>query len=233
MDPTHRDDRNAEESSGHPDGVPAARLGDLLEVLERSRAAGLLGPGPVSDHVRLTQPFLDLLPHSGRVLDLGSGGGVPGLVVALARPGLVVVLLDAAHRRCRVLRSAVADLELGDRVEVVEARAELAAREPSLRHQVDAVTSRSFGPPAATAECAVGFLRGRGSTLLVSEPPSERGIDSAQHERWPVEGLAVLGLRLGRRARAGGATVQELVVEEPCDDRFPRRDGVPARRPLF
>lgn len=227
------------EHSGHPDGVPAARLGPLLEVLQRSRDAGLLGPGPVGDHVRLAQPFLDLLPASGRVLDLGSGGGVPGLVVGVARPALELVLLDASRRRCRVLRSAVADLGLSSRVEVLESRAETAARSISLRHSFEAVTARSFGPPAVTAECAVGFLRAPGSTVLVSEPPPapSRPAPEAHGEhgagRWPADGLALLGLRVGRRARSGGAGVQELVVDRLCDQRFPRRDGVPARRPLF
>lgn len=227
------------ERSGHPEGVPAARLGELLDVLRTSRDAGLLGPGPVEDHVRLAEPFLDLLPAEGRVLDLGSGGGVPGLIAAVARPRLEVVLLDASHRRCRVLGAAVEALDLASRVEVVESRAELAARSADLRHCVDSVTARSFGPPPVTAECAVGFLRSAGSSLLVSEPPEptdsgdDRPAPAADPARWPPEGLALLDLRLGRRLRSGGASVQELVAVRRCSDRFPRRDGVPARRPLF
>ncbi|MGH9005022.1 MAG: RsmG family class I SAM-dependent methyltransferase, partial [Acidimicrobiia bacterium] len=122
---------------------------------------------------------------AGRVLDLGSGGGVPGLVLAHELPALRIVLVDAAVRRCRFLREAIADVGLTGQVEVVEERAETAARHPTLRGAFDVVVARSFGAPALTAECAVGFLR-LGGSLVVSEPPEASG-------RWPPEALDELG----------------------------------------
>ena len=102
---------------------------ELLEQLERARRLGFLGPGPVDDHVAHAAGFLDaLVDVSGRVVDLGTGGGVPGLVVAVARPDLEVVLVDATAKRCRFLESAVLALGLG--TEVVEGRAEVVGRGP-------------------------------------------------------------------------------------------------------
>ena len=61
-----------------------ARRQELTAVLERARALGALGPGPVEDHITHAQRFVDALAdQTGRVLDLGSGGGIPGLVIAV------------------------------------------------------------------------------------------------------------------------------------------------------
>lgn len=166
------------------------------------------------------------MPGDGRVLDLGSGGGLPGLVLATERPGLELTLLEARRRACRFLREAVASLELGG-VTVVEARAEEAARQPELRETFDAVVARSFGPPPVTAENAVGFLR-EGGRLVVSEPPDE----AAMSARWPAAGLEDLGF--GGPTRGGGAEGSFVVLEKlRRDDRWPRRVGIPVKRPLW
>jgi 16S rRNA (guanine527-N7)-methyltransferase len=196
----------------------------LHRVLEGSRAAGLLGPAPIADQIDHALGFLDGLPAGpAQVVDLGSGGGVPGLVLAVARPAWQMVLIDAAARRCAVLEQAVVELGLAERVEVRHQRAEDAGRGP-LRGQADGVVARSFGPPAVVAECAAPLLRVEG-VLVVSEPPEER-------DRWPAEGVALLGLTRGPRWRRAGS-YQALRQALPCPDRFPRRPGIPAKRPLF
>lgn len=160
-----------------------------------------------------------------RVLDLGSGGGVPGLVLAYAHPGLELVLLDAATRRSWFLREAVAELGVEERVEVIGDRAESAARHPLRREAFDAVVARSFGPAAVTAECAVGFLR-LGGWLIVSEPPDGGG------SRWPVDDLEELGLGPASLCETGGfgfARMEKIRL----DDRWPRRVGIPSKRPRF
>ena len=196
----------------------------LLAQLERARALGFLGPGPVSEHLAHAQGFVDALAETtGRIIDLGSGGGIPGLVVATARPDLALVLLDATGKRCRFLESAVAELGYGSRVEVIEGRAEAVGRS-SLRGVADAVLARSFGPPAVTAECAAPLLRVAGR-LVVSEPPGPG-------RRWPAGELLRLGLRPLEHV-AGPPAMQILEQLHPCPEAYPRRDGVPAKRPLF
>jgi 16S rRNA (guanine527-N7)-methyltransferase len=195
----------------------------LLAQLSRARTLGFLGPGPVEDHVHHTAGFLRALGGAtGTVLDLGSGGGVPGLVIGVARPDLHMVLVDATAKRCRFLESAVADLGL-DAV-VVEGRAESVAH-GELRGSADAVVARSFGPPATTAECAAPLLQ-VGGVLVVSEPPEPLA------ERWPAEGVALVGLAL-EDSPATSPRVQILRQVRTCPARYPRRDGLPAKRPLF
>jgi len=166
------------------------------------------------------------LPADARFLDLGSGGGLPGLVILADRVDVGGALLDATQRRCEFLREACQRLGLSDRAEVVCARAEDAARDPERRESFGVVTARSFGPPAVTAECAVGFLR-PGGEILVSEPP-EPGPD-----RWPAEGLARLGLIAEPVPEAAPAHMVRLRSVAPVDGRWPRRVGIPRKRPLW
>jgi 16S rRNA (guanine527-N7)-methyltransferase len=163
-----------------------------------------------------------------RFLDLGSGGGVPGVVLALlAWPLSSAVLLDASERRCAFLEDVVASLSLTDRVSVVRARAEEAGRNAAFRGMFELVVARSFASPPVTAECAAPLLR-VGGHLVVSEPPSS--IRDAS--RWPADPLAELGLEPSTRWTTPYA-YQSLTQSSRCPTRYPRRVGVPAKRPLF
>lgn len=196
----------------------------LLGVLERAHRLGVLGPGPVQDHIAHAERFvaaLSDLSAGSLVVDLGSGAGIPGLVVAEARSDLRVTLLESLERRAALLTEGVAELGWAARVTVLHDRAEDVGRRPEWRGRVDAVTARSFGPPATTAECAAPLLR-IGGLLVVSEPP-------CGSSRWPAEGLAALGMEV---AESGGG-VQVLRQAEACPDGVPRRVGLPAKRPLF
>lgn len=196
----------------------------ITSQLERARALGFLGPGPVEEHVEHASGFLRALAGaSGLVVDLGSGGGVPGLIVAAARPDLELVLVDAMAKRCQFLEEAVVALGFGARVTVVQGRAEVVGR-GTRRGTATAVLARGFGPPAVTAECAAPLLL-VGGRLIVSEPPSTV-------DRWPVAELSVLGLQPQVRL-PGPPVIQVLEQVSPCPARFPRRDGMPAKRPLF
>jgi SAM-dependent methyltransferase len=204
---------------------PTGTLDAVVEVLERSRRLGYLGPGSVRvavDHAAGFAAGVDAPPW--RVLDLGSGGGVPGLVLAALWPVARVVLLDASDRRVAFLDDAVAHLGWRRRVEVVRARAEDAGRDSGMRGAFDLVVARGFGPPPVTAECGAPFLR-VGGRLIVSEPPEGPS-------RWPHEGLALVGL-VTERSWNAPYSYRSLVLARECPDRFPRRVGVPAKRPLF
>jgi 16S rRNA (guanine527-N7)-methyltransferase len=192
----------------------------LSEVLDEAKHLGLLGPGPVADHLAHAEGFVTAAATPPRrFLDLGSGGGVPGLVLAHAWPGAEGVLLDGSERRAAFLRRAVLALELGTRLEVVSARAEQAGRDARWRGGFDRVVARSFGPPAMTAECGAPFLA-VGGDLLVSDPPDGE-------DRWPAAGLARLGLVPDRP----GAPVRRLVQRDVCPEAYPRRR--PGHPPVF
>jgi 16S rRNA (guanine527-N7)-methyltransferase len=207
-------------------------VADGLEaVLERSRSLGFLGPGSLRVQAEHAAGFAaGPGPAPGRFLDLGSGGGVPGLVLAGLWPDAEGVLLDASERRCAFLAEAIDHLGLAGRVQVVRARAEEAGRSAELRGSMDVVTARGFGPPPVTAECGAPFLR-VGGRLVVSEPP-HGGDDEPPASRWPAEGLATVGLAPDR-AWSEPYRYRSFVAVAACPARYPRRVGVPGKRPLF
>jgi 16S rRNA (guanine527-N7)-methyltransferase len=163
------------------------------------------------------------------VVDLGSGAGLPGLVLALRWTSATMVLVDAHRRRGRFLLHAVDELGLAGRVVVAVERAEVLGRTPARRGAFDVATARGFGRPAVVAECAAPLL-GVGGVLVVSEPPPDRG---SQTVRWPGDGLALLGMGPPRPIGAAGYRFVGVTQQTPCPPRYPRRVGVPAKRLLF
>lgn len=179
------------------------------------------------DHIEHARAYLAALPRVGRggvVMDIGTGGGVPGLPLATWRGDLRWILVDAMTKRVDFVRTAVD--ELGLDVEVVEARAEELAAAPDRRGSVDVVVARSLAAPAVAAEYAAPFLK-VGGKAVIAEPPG------GDPERWPAAGLAQLGMRRGHVLYARTATLQILEQAEGCPEKFPRRVGAAAKRPLF
>lgn len=209
----------------------------VLDALAQARAFGYLGPGPLQTHVDHSHGFGDAFElvtspvgpsaHAGfrgRVVDLGAGGGIPGLVLADRWPDSQWLFVDSHRRRMGTLGDVLVRLGWAERTEVVLDRAELVARRSDLRGSCDLVVARGFAAPAVTAECAAGFLR-PGGLLVVSEPPE--GPD-----RWSDAALAELGMA---RIVLAPAAFRFFVAmqEHPCPPKYPRAVGVPGKSPLF
>lgn len=158
----------------------------LVEVLRTIQARGAIGSSPIEEAIVHAGRFASRVPpEARRVADLGSGGGLPGLVVASKCPWVEVLLVERRMTRADLLRRAVVALGLSDRVHVHAGDVrEVALAAP---HSFDVVTSRSFGPPAVTARWAAELLIS-GGVLLVSEPPTEAT------DRWSAALLERCGL---------------------------------------
>ena len=204
----------------------------LTAVLERSAACGFLGPSALEAQVEHARGFAAAVRRAPTAddlaCDLGSGGGIPGLVLAVeVWPASRWILLEGMAKRCELLEQAVADLGIGDRVTVVHGRVEHVGRpDGQLRGRCTLVTARSFGPPRATAEAAAPLLE-VGGTLLVSEPPDSQG------ERWSREGLAALGLVPSGVVRTEQAGYMVLRQDQLCPPVYPRSWKRQSRQPLF
>jgi 16S rRNA (guanine527-N7)-methyltransferase len=158
-------------------------------------------------------------------LDLGSGGGLPGLVL-LQEWNISAVLMDAMEKRVAFLQEVLDFEDAPGQAIAIQARAEELSRDPDYQESFDLVTARSFGPPAVTAECAVRFLK-IGGYLIVSEPP-----DDNAPNRWLVEGLQKVGLEDLGRHRFGSA-FQILRKKSRTPSFYPRESGTPKKKPLF
>lgn len=224
-------------SPGGPElvaGLPAWRASEELRAtLEASRRAGFIGETSLDDHLSHAAGFAAVVEHltgapPGLVADLGSGGGLPALVLAEWWRATEFVLIESQQRRAGFLHEVVQARAWTDRVTVLQGRAEVAGRDGRWRGTCDVVTARSFGRPGVTAECAAPLLRG-GGLLVVSEPPSE-----GDQARWPPERCADVGLEpLGAFRVADQFGYEVLQQTSRCPERYPRRTGVPAKRPLF
>jgi 16S rRNA G527 N7-methylase RsmG len=164
----------------------------LLAALAAIQARGAIGEASLEGAIAHAEQFVGAIPDGVReLIDLGSGGGLPGLVIAVRRPDVVVTLVERRATRADLLRRAVVSLDLVDRVSVFAGDVKaVAAERPSA---ADVVTARSFAAPEITARWA-GELLKAGGHLIVSEPPND------VPSRWPMAVLNAAALRdLGRR----------------------------------
>lgn len=207
----------------------AALVGSLAEAKDR----GLLGPCPVEGHVEHALGFALAWaacegndPPAGLCIDLGPGAGLPGLALALLWPRTSWLLVDSRARSIAMLEESVERLGLRGRVVVVGERAELLGRRDPQRSRAALVVARGFGAPPATAECAAPLL-GVGGLLVVSEPPESDG------SRWSgVEGTDLGLARRGVWAFPQGSYAV-LAQLASCSAGYPRRVGMPRKRPLW
>ena len=146
----------------------------LLRAFSEAQRVGALGPVSPVDVIAHSLAFVEALPEDAMTCaDLGTGAGVPGLVIAVARPDLRLVLVDRRAKRTDALRRAVASLGLESRVEVVCGDAEELGQ-TTFHHSMDVVTCRGFGSPETTIRLSTPWVRS-GGIVLVSEPPEEQG----------------------------------------------------------
>ena len=157
---------------------------ELHRSLVESQRLGFLGERPIVEVVDHARSFVDPLAEvTGSVIDLGSGGGIPGLVIAHDRPDLRVVLVDRRAKRTDFLRRVVSRLGWSERVEVVsDDVTHVIQRSPAV---FDAAVARGFGPPETTLSMGTRLVRPDG-LIVISEPPSG--------DRWSAELVDELGL---------------------------------------
>jgi 16S rRNA (guanine527-N7)-methyltransferase len=173
---------------------------DLRRLLGEIQRRGAIGPVDLDDAIHHADDFARALPDGAlSVIDLGSGGGLPGLVIAVRRPDVALLLVERRAKRADLLRFAVRALGVADHVAVTEADAGRLA--PTLVEPADVVTARSFGAPHVLMPIAAPLLR-PGGLLVVSEPPDRQSRwDPTELLTWGFDELDHVGgvRRLVRR----------------------------------
>ena len=163
----------------------------LIELLEKAQKLNFLGKAPITDHVKNANGFLEAINIFSKdneprhIIDIGSGGGVPALILVEKLENWSFVLLERKQKRAEFLAQAIKALDVSERVEVICDEVENVARSMDYMYSADFVTARAFGPPAVTAECACRLLK-RNQFLVVSEPPNTES-------RWADGNLSLTG----------------------------------------
>ena len=149
----------------------------LEEILLHAKKLNYLGKPPVQDHILNAKGFIQTIQEletnleQVKLVDLGSGGGVPALILIDYFKNWEFILIERKEKRAEFLSWAVKKLNTGKRIEIICDEVENVARNSKYEATVDFVTARSFAPPPTTAECACRFLK-KNRYLVVSEPPN-------------------------------------------------------------
>ena len=200
----------------------------LVELARLISAWPGLVSGPAEDLIADSLVLLEHIGEADKVVDIGSGGGLPGLPLKIALPGLTMTLVEADQAKAAFLVRACAALGLRD-VEVVARRAEDVGRDPLYRESFDVAVARALAPMPVLAELCLPLVR-VGGRLLAQKTESE-DLDGAGRA------IEALGGALNRVAAAPSSarhagTVVIVDKVRPTPPAYPRRPGVPARKPL-
>jgi 16S rRNA (guanine527-N7)-methyltransferase len=222
------------------DGAQVAALGAYVELLAGWRRANVTG---LRSREAIVETLLgdslamldvpDLRERAGAGwLDLGAGAGIPGIPLAVALPSVELTLLEAVSRKCEFLEAAANAAGISARAGVICARSERYAVGPPGRDGAAVVFARAVGPLPVLVELAAPLLA-PGGVLLASKTATAADTEGAAGEI--AAGLCGLAAGPVVRLERSPLDLAVCVVYEkvaPTPDRFPRREGIAAKRPL-
>jgi 16S rRNA (guanine527-N7)-methyltransferase len=179
----------------------------------------------------LIEDALVLLQHLGsarRVVDVGSGAGLPGLALKIERPDLEMTLVEADQAKAAFLVHVCAVLGLAG-VDVVAKRAEEVGQDPRMREAFDLAVARALAPLPVLVELCLPLVR-VGGRLLAQKTEAEEPARAARAIE--LLGGELSGVLTAPSAARNTGTVVVIDKARPTPTCYPRRSGVPARRPL-
>lgn len=195
-----------------PEAIQLRHFGESLALVKLLRAGGLAAAGT-------------------SVVDVGSGGGLPGVPMLIADPSLAVTLVESHERRAQFLELVVAELGFKT-ARVVRARAEEAGRDPALRGSFDLAVARAVAPLPVLVEYTLPLLRSGGA---LATPKGSRARGELAEAEAAIEALGGVAETPQPLSLPPGAHPQLVLIVRrsgELDDRYPRRPGVPSRRPI-
>jgi len=201
----------------------------LRQASERFNLTAVTDPAEM--WMRHVYDSLTLLPYiisaeAREVIDVGSGGGAPGLPLAIITPNIKYVLLEATGKKARFLTETVAALEIGN-VTVLHDRAETIGRDRTRhREQYDVVTARAVGRLAVLVELTVPLAKIGGYVLAI------KGAHAAEEVIEAKEALYRLHSHVVETRRTETGTIVILQKQRRSPKLYPRRPGEPKRAPL-
>lgn len=220
------DDDKAEKYKGYMD-----------EILERNKYINLTAITDRDQFIRKhyadsllccqSDEFLD----AEDIIDVGTGGGFPGIPLAIAFPDKNFVLIDSLNKRIRIINEICGMLGIRN-VTAVHGRAEELARNKNMREQFDACVSRAVANMSTLAEYCIPFVKSGGTFIAYKGPECSKELEEARNA------ISVLG---GNISRIEKPVFDELPFEhtliyitkiESTKSKYPRKSGTPSKEPI-
>lgn len=170
-------------------------------------------------------------PRSRAIIDVGSGGGLPGLPLAIARPDLSFTLLEATGKKARFLEETAAKLGLAN-VKVLNARAETAGRDPAHRERYGLAVSRAVGPMAVILELTLPLVEVGGRSLCMKGPRAEQELRDAGEALHRLGAGEVAVFDAYPEDFENDLVMVSVVKAAATAKRYPRPPGMPKAEPL-
>ncbi|MCE9620236.1 MAG: 16S rRNA (guanine(527)-N(7))-methyltransferase RsmG [Planctomycetes bacterium] len=204
-------------------------LSHLLHVNQQFNLTAIKDPAEawvkhIADSLSLL-PFLMAL-EAKQVADIGSGGGLPGIPLAIAMPGTHFSLIESTGKKARFLSEAVQRLGLKNVTVLTERIEEAAAFRRKEREGMDAVTCRAVGQLASIIELAVPLLKVGGVLLAIKGERAPQEIAASDRA------LELLHAKVDTTTRTPTGTIVAVVKLAKTSRLYPRDQGLPSRKPL-
>ncbi len=206
-------------------------LEDPTSIVERHFAESVALLSLMRAHPWTASHLSDDDDASPRLADIGPGGGFPGVPLRLVEPSIQLTLLESHGRRAAFLEDVVTALSLTG-VEVVRARAEEAGRNPVYREQFHLVTARAVARLPVLVEYAVPLLRPGGVLVTPKGSSAREEVEAAAGALDALGAEAAEPLPLANVRADAAPTVILVRRVGDLDDRYPRRPGIPSKRPI-
>ena len=183
------------------------------------------------DSLTVVQALKLPLSKGMKLIDVGTGAGIPGIPLKILLPEIELVLLDATKKKAGFLEHIIQQLNLKD-VEIVVGRAEEVAHRPEYRQQFDLVLSRAVAELSALVELTLPFCAIGGRFIAQKKGSIQAEIQSARQAIFLLGGemADVKKVELSEFSDKRQMVVIDKVGETPAQ--YPRRPGIPAKRPL-
>ena len=205
------------------------KYAELLANCKRARLTGTRGAEEIFNlQILDCEPSLKFLPASGKIIDVGSGGGLPGVVWAVYRPDLNITLLDSINKKCEAVREIVEALEIKNMNIICSRSEDFAALH---REEFDLAGARALASAGVTAELLSPLVKTGGKILTFKGEKVHEEI-SEVNDKWRRLGLRTPSLNFyGDESSSKCIVTWEKI--SPCPKNFPRRPGLASNKKFW
>lgn len=193
-----------------------------------SRKAGL---DEIVKHVQDSRAILDFISLDGlSIIDVGSGAGFPGLILAISCPEAKFTLVEADLKKSQFLQKAIESLKMSN-VTVLRERVETLGQNPSSRERYDICTSRAVASMNILLEYSIPLVKKEGMVAMWKGSNYQQEIASAKNSLALLQGK-IISINKYTLVEEGDRVIVLVGKEGSTPEQYPRRNGIPAKRPL-